>query len=124
MRYILLILSLYFSRSLFAQTDVEVFNTQTASVNESLQPSLLDVDEASQPSIELLIEDVDDLTATYAVSAEVELYASAENLFDLEMAIDRYDEDQLIDNTPRAVDEIYPVEGSSRFISAGIRFTF
>src|SRR5687768_15213927 len=110
MRSILLFLSLCFSRSLFAQTDVEVFNTQSASVTETLQPTMLD-DQAKDEAIEFLIEDVDDLTATYAVSDDIEFYATAANLFDLELAIDRYDEDQLVDNTPKAVDEIYPVEG-------------
>ena len=124
MRYILLIISLHYSVSLFAQTQEEVINARAnISVSENILPSAIETNE-DETSIELLIEDVDDLTATYAVSEDITFYATAVDLLDLGMIVDRYDEDQLLDNTPKPVDEIYPTERPSRFISAGLCFRF
>lgn len=127
MQYVLLLFALLLTTSVFAQDELTQrsgSNKTENSVIEMLDLPLSTDDEAADAAIELFLEDVDDLTASFAPLKNLELYASASNLFDLEMSFDRFDEDQLMDNTPKAIDETYPVEGSSRFISAGLRFTF
>ena len=128
MQYVLFLSVFLMASAVFAQDETVTLyasSNQVNSIIETLELPLIAYDEEPESSaVELLLEDVDDLTASFVPFENVEFYATASNLFDLEMTVDRYDEDQLIDNTPTAIDDTYPVEGSSRFISAGLRFTF
>ena len=127
MQYLLLLFALLLTTSVFAQDELSPrfgSNKTENSVIEMLDLQRITTDKAPDPALELVIEDVDDLTASFAPVENLEFYATASNLFDLEMSFDRFDEEQLVDHTPKAIDETYPVEGSSRFISAGLRFTF
>ena len=93
----------------------------------SAESLLADVIAPTLEEVEVLtfaIDDIDDITAHVAIADNVDLFVVTENMFEIGMAVDRYDEDQLTDLSPTPINDIYPVDRSSRSILAGIQLTF
>jgi hypothetical protein len=126
MHHLLLYGTLLFAAPVLAQTEDGFLNAhaENAQLDESLQPTLEYIEQEVTEPVDLRIEDIDDLSAHVVLTENIELFATAANLFDINMVVDRYDEDQLTDIEPAGIDDIYPVPGTSRSIVAGIRFTF